>query len=219
MSLIPKISPTTREKILERLYYFLIILIFIQIILTFVYRIISTIEDPRLEIDSLSVSNLNLTFHPNQISADWNVQMNFKTLDNHGYFNLSSIKILIYYSDKLVGVTNFMPLDISPKNPPMHFGGEFSSRLLGYIDDSVISDIVQGSNVTSTTTLNFNVELSASVIRIYKGWGTDSWPLYLWVFKCQNVELIFGSSGASKAHMLNGSGKCKKAMSEPFYRY
>ncbi|KAK1399997.1 hypothetical protein POM88_009860 [Heracleum sosnowskyi] len=102
-----------------------------------------------------------------------------------------------------------MPFDMSPKDPPMHVGGEFFSPLSGYIDDSTISDIVQGMNFTGT--LKFSVEFSASVIKTCRGfWGTEPLQPYVWIYKCENLELIFGSSNASKAHLLNGSRKCIK---------
>ncbi|KAL8155637.1 uncharacterized protein LOC141691027 [Apium graveolens] len=175
----------------------------------------STVKAPTLELDSLTLSNFNLSSPPNQISADWNVSMNFTNVDTHGYFEFSNIKVLIYYDKKIVGVTNLMSFDMSPKDPPMHVGGEFSSRLSSYIDDTMITHITHSVNLTST--LIFNVEFSALVKKTYRGfWGTDWWDPYLWVYNCENVELIFGSSDASKANILNGSGKCKKVSLPPW---
>lgn len=84
-----------------------------------------------LEIDLLTASNFNLSSRPNQISADWNIQMNFKTMDKHGYFKFWDPKVSLYYNDKRIVLKKFRSFKLSSKHQPMHFGSEFTG-LSGY---------------------------------------------------------------------------------------
>lgn len=90
----------------------------------------------KLKIDSITISNFNRSSHPNQISVDWNIKMNLKTMDGHGYLHFSGISVSIYYDVLQVGLSNLMPFDITPHNSTRQFDEKFSgsSRL---IDDSI----------------------------------------------------------------------------------
>ncbi|XP_074336526.1 uncharacterized protein LOC141673681 [Apium graveolens] len=128
-----------------------------------VFTIITTVKNPKITIDSLKVSNFNLSSHPNQISADWNVQMCLKTMDTHGYLNFSDITVFVYYNHEIIGVTNLMPFNASPGNAPKHFGGEFCGSS-GYIDDSIFNKVSQGVNAGS---LKFDIKFSVWVKKTY----------------------------------------------------
>lgn len=67
-----------------------------------------------LKIDSITVSNFNLSSRPNQISADWNIKINLKNMDRHGYLNFSGFSVSIYYDVLQVGLSNLMPFDMTP---------------------------------------------------------------------------------------------------------
>lgn len=160
------------------------------------------IEFPKLEIDSLTVSNLNISTRPNQISADWNLGMNLKSMDKHGYLNFSSIAFSIYYNALQVGLTNFMSFDINSHNSTKHFDQEFlgSSE---FNDDSIISDIQE--EITAGTVI-FDVQIETLVRKSLGGSWFDHWWLIL---HCKDVKLFFGFSDKSRAHMLDSPRKCE----------
>ncbi|XP_074336527.1 uncharacterized protein LOC141673682 [Apium graveolens] len=159
-----------------------------------------------LEIDLLTASNFNLSSRHNQISADWNIQMNFKTADKRGYFKFESTKVSIYYNDKRIALKEIRSFQLSSKHPAsMHFGGEFTGSS-GYVDDAIIRNVGRGITVG---TVKFNVVFEILVKKTFiKGYAA----MQDWIPRvgyCENVELCFGSPSVSKARMLNGSHKCQ----------
>ncbi|KAK1398753.1 hypothetical protein POM88_008616 [Heracleum sosnowskyi] len=158
------------------------------------------IELPKLEINSLTVCNFNISTRPNQISADWNVKMNLNSMDKHGYLNFSGIAVSINYNVLQVGLTNFMSFDINPYNSTKHFDQDFFG-LSGFNDDSIISGIRGDINAGTVT---FDVQFEVSVRKCLRG----SWVDQLgFVLDCKKVELFFGSSDKSRAQMLNSPRK------------
>ncbi|WOG85050.1 hypothetical protein DCAR_0104236 [Daucus carota subsp. sativus] len=158
-----------------------------------------------LEIDSLTASNFNLSSQPNQISADWNVQMSFKTMNKLGYFKFYRTKVSVYYDDKRIALKKIRSFYLTSKHPPMHFGtGDFSGSS-GYIDDSVIRNIGRG---IKAGTVRFNIVFEALVEKsVVKGHMEDD--IVNHVGYCENVEMFFGLPNAFKARMLNGSQICQ----------
>ncbi|KAK1368841.1 hypothetical protein POM88_034933 [Heracleum sosnowskyi] len=165
--------------------------------------------NPKLEINSFKVVNLNLSSRPNQISADWNVQMNLKNMDSHGYLKFSHIQISINYNDEMIAVTNITSFVASPKDPPKHLGEEFSGST-GYMKDSIIINLSQGIR---DGIVKFDIKFEAKVKKSYHNlWFKfiHPWNCYEdYLGNCKNVELFFGTSDVSMGQMMNDHHQCK----------
>lgn len=180
-----------------------LIVLLLAILLLFLWLNDSVKNLKGLEIDLLTASNFNLSSRPNQISADWNIQMNFKTVDKHGYFKFERTKVSVYYNDKRIARKKIRLFQLSSKHPLMHFGGEFTGSS-GYIDDSIIRNVGRGIMAGN---VKFNVVFEASVKKtIVKEYAME-WIDHLGY--CENVELFFESPNVSKARMLSGSHECQ----------
>ncbi|KAK1368839.1 hypothetical protein POM88_034931 [Heracleum sosnowskyi] len=184
----------------------IIIVVFVVIVLVFVWLDSKVKNLKELEIGLLTASNFNLSSRPNQISADWNIIMNFQTMANRGYFNFKRTKVSLYYDDRRIMLKEFRSFTLSSKHQPMHFGREFTGSS-GYIDDSDFRNVAR--DVTAGN-VKFNVVFQASVRKTFvKGWRLDEAQWVDFAGYCPNVELFFGSPNVSKARMLNGSNKCQ----------
>ncbi|KAK1353979.1 hypothetical protein POM88_047235 [Heracleum sosnowskyi] len=158
---------------------------------------------PTLKIDSLIATNFTLSFHPNQISADWNLKMNLETDNSH--LSFSNMTVSIFYDVLQAGVTDVIPFDVVPLNSTTHFDVRFSGSS-GLIYDSMINDI--SGRMAAESTLTVHVSIETSVKKSYKGRWTDELQLKM---DCEDISLYFGHSDKSRAQMLNPPNVCKDA--------
>ncbi|KAK1353981.1 hypothetical protein POM88_047237 [Heracleum sosnowskyi] len=159
---------------------------------------------PNLKIDSLIATNFTLSFHPNQISADWNLKMNLETDNRHGYLSFSNMTVSIFHDVLQAGVTDVIPFDVVPLNSTTHFDVKFSGSSV-LITDSIINDI--SGRIAAQGTLTVHVTIETSVKKSYKGRWTDELQLKM---DCLDISLYFGYLDyKSRAQMLNPPNVCK----------
>lgn len=172
-------------------------------------------EIPTMEIDTIKVSNLNLS---NPITAHWNINMNMHSSGSSFDFSRSTISIFHESKDEALWMMSLKKFDMRPKNSTFHFALHFWGSSAD-VDDTTVKSI--GENIMNNLgAVKFNVQFKAENSRttrlkhsIDKLWFKSK--INMLVLSC-DVWLLFGSLDYTHAEMLKtGSQQCILATYDP----
>lgn len=171
---------------------------------------LSSSKFPKLEIDSITVSNFNLS-NPS-ITSHWNISMNITNLHSSDLsFNFSRNFISIFYESQehALWEKKLAPFDTNLNMPIVHLNLDFWGSL-DNADDMTRKAI--GENIAKNGTVSFDVRFKGLSKIEFKQRRRQNWwwknDTYF-TFSCE-VLLFFESLEKTRAYMLiNDSRVCK----------
>lgn len=161
---------------------------------------IPTTVFPRLEVNSVKVSNFNLS---NPISANWKIDLNIVNYySNDISFGFNDNVITIFHGNAL-WLTSFQEFNMNAKNPKVHFTPDFW-RLSTKVDNSTI-EAIREEIANNYGVVKFIVQFKAHKPIIW--FKNPFWRfrydtnIDVLVSSCE-VELLFGSPEKTQANMI-----------------
>lgn len=170
----------------------------------------SNSEFPNFEIDSVNVSNFNLS--DPKITSHWNISMNFTNFHHADLsFEFSDNIILIYYESpaKAFWRKDLIPFNMNTSQPTVYLDLDFwgSSDTVDDMTRKTISE-----NIANNGTVRFYVLFSGYSKIMFKNRRVQHWwwdPDTHVMFRCE-VQLFFEYPEKMQAYMLiSDSEACK----------
>ncbi|KAK1377073.1 hypothetical protein POM88_033266 [Heracleum sosnowskyi] len=177
------------------------------LLVTFINRVGITYlysEIPTMKIDSITVSNFNLS---NPISAHWNINMTMHNTDSSFEFSDSTVSISPKSKEDALWMTRLNGFDMRPENTTFHFALDFGG--LVHVNDTTARAI--GDKITNNLgAVEFNVQFKADhprgrrVSQLKQNDHGSAYKVNMLEICC-DVLLFFGSPDKTQASMLTTS--------------
>ncbi|KAK1354346.1 hypothetical protein POM88_047602 [Heracleum sosnowskyi] len=171
---------------------------------------LSNSEFPKFDIDSLTVSNFNLS--DPSLTSHWNISMNFTNFRTAKLsFEFSSNYIWIYYETpyKALWQQKLIRFNMNTSQPTVHLDLDFWESS-DTVDDRTRKTI--GENIANNGTVRFYVHFTSHSKIMFKNRRVQHlwWdPVTYIEFKCE-VQLFSESSEKMQANtLISDSEKCK----------
>ncbi|KMT04935.1 hypothetical protein BVRB_7g171010 [Beta vulgaris subsp. vulgaris] len=195
----PYYPPPPRATFFRRFFAALIaVFIIFGVILLIVWLVLRP-RIPSFTVDSLSLSSLNVSNSPSQISGSWSLQFSVSNPNHKLHVYYDEIDARLFYRNSLITQNQLPPFDQGTKNITSMDAHLVASS--AYIDSNLGSRI---NGDRSRGSVNFDVQVIALVR--FKAGGWRARRRFLRVF-CDDLSVGFASN-SSRGSLSNGPRRC-----------
>lgn len=196
----PQPYPDPRATFARRLFVILIASFLIALTVALALWLILRPRLPDFRVDSLALSNLNLS--SSSITANWAINFTVVNPNKKITFYYDQVQAAVYYNDVSLSETTVPPF-VQPTRNQTPVRATFAAAG-AYVDKSV----VEGIN-GSRGSVNFNVRVLARV-RLKAGWWRARQRL-LRVY-CGDLAVGMNSSSSAGGTLVGGPKECRVAL-------
>lgn len=192
----PQTDPSAARR---RLYVSLLALFIILGSILFITWVILRPRLPQFELDSLSVSNFNVSTSSQTLTGIWTIGFSAYNPNKKLSISYHEAKVFIFYKSELISWTRVAPFSQGTKTRSVV--NATVSTLKSYVENWVVRD-VNGDRDLST--VRFNVKVSS-----FAGFRTGGWRMRRRLIRvsCENVSVGFSSNGSS-GKLVGGLREC-----------
>ncbi|KAF3556209.1 hypothetical protein F2Q69_00012386 [Brassica cretica] len=166
-------QPDPRALLIRRLFIALMVSILIFGLILFIFLIVVRPQLPTVYINSLSVSNFNVS--NNQLTGNWNLRLRFENPNSKMSLYYDTVLCAVYYGDDSLSETRLQPFDQgtkdqTPINATLSVSGTYVERQLA---DSIGKARAEKGSVefdlrmASVVTFRYGVYRRRRYVRVY----------------------------------------------------
>lgn len=188
-----------RATFFRRFFAALIAMFIIMGVILLIVWLVLRPRIPSFTVESVSVSSLNASSSPSQISGTWSLRFSVANPNHKLHVYYDDIEARLYYRDSLITQNQLPPFDQDTKNITSMDANLVASS--AYIDPDLVNRI---NGDRSRGSVRFDVQVLALVR--FKAGGWRARRRFLRVF-CDDLSVGF-SSNSSKGTLSGGPRRC-----------
>ncbi|XP_024016037.1 NDR1/HIN1-like protein 10 [Eutrema salsugineum] len=191
-------EPNPRAILLRRLFIAILVFLLILGLISFIFILVVRPQLPVVFINSLSVSNFNVS--NNQVTGNWDLQLQFRNPNSKMALHYDSVFCTLYYGRESLSDTRLQPFDQgtedqTPINATLAVSGT-------YVDGKLADSI--GKERASKGNVEFNLRVFSTVTSRY---GVYRRRRYVTMY-CDDVA-VGVPANSSSGKMIGPAKRCK----------